>query len=249
MSYFEQEYRWLLNEKYRGKRTKDFYKDVIRLKKGEPIDYVIGYTTFLNSKIDLSLKPLIPRPETEYWVEKAIQEIKKEEQTHPLFLDIFAGSGCIGLSILKNIKKSKVDFADKNDKFLRQIKISLKLNKIKPERYKIIKSDIFKNINRRYNYIFANPPYVDLKHPENIEPSVLKFEPKRAILAKDGGLDYIKKFLKEAKNHSLPKGKIYMEFGFNQKKQIIPLLKKYNYKNFKFYKDQYYKWRWISIKN
>ena len=94
-----------------------------------PEDYKKGYKYFLNSKIDLSLKPLIPRIETEYWVSEILKDIKEGNNC----LDLFSGSGCVGLSILKNINNINCDFGEKDNKLLEQIKINLKENNI--ERY------------------------------------------------------------------------------------------------------------------
>ena len=70
------EVEWLLKEKYHGEKTSKFEADVARLTKGEPLAYVIGWIPFYDCKIDVSLHPMIPRPETEFWVEKAITVIK-----------------------------------------------------------------------------------------------------------------------------------------------------------------------------
>jgi release factor glutamine methyltransferase len=245
----EKEIGWLLKEKYDNKPTKSFNKDVKRLEAGEPVDYVIGFTEFLGCKIDLSKKTLIPRPDTEFWVEKVIEEIKKLEKKNIKCLDIFSGSGCIGTAILKNTKSLLCDFSDKDKKAIAQIKINCKLNKINPKRYQIIQSDIFNNISakNKYDYIFANPPYVAVKRKSKVQKSVLKYEPKVALFSGSDGLNVIRKFLKLAKEYLNKDGKIFMEFGSEQKKEIEKLIKKYKYSKCKFYRDQYDKWRWVVV--
>ena len=305
---------WLLKEKYphyqirqrangvgasNEKLPAQFRKDIERLKSGEPLDYVIGFTEFLGCKIDLSKGPLIPRPETEFWVEKAIEDIKKEKkkeekevnknlpeiersfnfwQIYNLrVLDIFSGSGCIGISILKHIRNAKVVFAEKDKNLLKQIKINLKINQpsltcATPKaparreatawRSKIIQSDVFSNITGKYDYIFANPPYIAEIRKNKIQKSVLKYEPKTSLLGGRDGLFYIRKFLKEAKKYlnkndpALPvpprrdgmgASKIYMEFDSIQKKEIEKMIKTLKYNKYQFFKDQYNKWRYVVI--
>ncbi|MCK5591939.1 MAG: hypothetical protein KAI72_08290, partial [Candidatus Pacebacteria bacterium] len=87
---FKKEEIWLLEEKYNGVKTNAFLLDVARLKKGEPVDYVIGFTSFLGCHIDLSNFPLIPRTETEFWLEKIIKKIVESKKENLQCLDLFS---------------------------------------------------------------------------------------------------------------------------------------------------------------
>ena len=243
----QKEIEWLLKEKYKGKNTANFYIDVKRLEAGEPLDYVIGFTEFLGCKIDLSKKPLIPRPETEFWVEEAIKEIKKIKKRGLRCLDIFSGSGCVGVAVLKNTVSLLCDISEKDKKLLEQIKINLKINKIKPNRYKVIQSDVFKNIKGKYDFILANPPYIGKNKKNKIQKSVLEYEPKKALFGGEDGFIYINKFLGQAKKRLNEGGGIFMEFSPEQKNQIEKIILKHKYSNYEFKKDQYGKWRWVSI--
>jgi len=256
----KQEVVWLLNEKYGGKLTERAKKDITRLEKGEPVDYVIGYKKFLDCKIDLRYKPLIPRDETEFWVGKLILEIGKgspslkKGRAALQCLDMFAGSGCCGIAILKNVPNSYCDFVDIDDNCLKQIWLNLKINRIDKKRYRAIKSNIFKkwsvsDTDSKYDVILANPPYIGFGEKNKVQKSVLNFEPKQALFAKKNGLYFIEKFLKQARNYLSPEGVIYLEFGYNQKKDIEKLLKKFNYQSFQFNKDQFNKWRFVKIFN
>ena len=219
-----------------------------------PIVYKKGYTNFANCKIDLSSKPMIPRKETEFWVEKAIKDVVNVVNVGIVesvkVLDIFAGSGCIGIAILKGLSRAcRVDFSEIDKNSIKQIKLNLKINKINPARYSIIQSDIFRSFKDRnygkYDYIFANPPYIPLKNRHLVQKSVLDYEPHLALFGGGDGLFYIRKLLKSARRFLKPNGKIYLEFDHLQKNELKKLLKELNYKNYKIYKDQFKKWRWV----
>ena len=211
------------------------------------------YLVFENCFIDLSKGVFKPRLETKFWVKRAIkkckQKIKKYSIKEPKFLDVFSGSGFIGIFILKNIKKSFVCFLDIDKRAIEQIKINLNLNKISSERYKIIRSNIFDNIKKvqQYHFIFANPPYVAKERLFEVQEEVKKEEPKISWYGGKEGLFYIKKFLKKAKNFLEDKGAIFLEIDPFQREKIEEFLKKCSYKNYKFYKDQFGKIRWMEI--
>ena len=214
-----------------------------------PKEYNGGYVSFLGCKIDLSYKPMIPELETRFWVKKAIQDInlsRAESRGKINILDVFAGSGCIGIAILKACPEvNRGIFAEIDENLIKQIKINLKINKINNRRYSVIQSDIFKNIRGKYDYIFANPPYISLKNKHLVQKSVLDYEPHLALLGGEDGLLYIRKFLKEARKFLKEDGKIYLEFDHLQKQELENLLKELNYKDYKFYKDQFQKWRFL----
>ena len=212
-----------------------------------PIEYEKGFTMFLGFKIDLSKRVLIPRIETEYWVGKAIEEIKKKGEV--MVLDIFAGSGCIGVAVLKKIKNSFVDFIDVDNNAVSQIKINLRNNRISSKRYCVYKSNFFEKLkDQKYDFIFTNPPYIAEERLGEVGDSVLEYEPQKALLSGKKGLDHIKRFLKEVKRFLKEKGVIYLEFDPKQKKELKEILKKEKYKDFRFLKDQFDKYRWAKIR-
>jgi len=248
LNFMEEKLIWLLNEKYQGKLTKEFKKDAQLLKKGFPIDYLIGFVDFLGAKIDLSKKPFIPREETQFWVKNFILSLKSSKRKNLLILDLFSGSGAIGIALLKNLPKRirRVDFGEKNPKFLEQIKINLKINKIPLRKVKVIQTDVFEKIKEKYHFILANPPYCDPKKKSWFQKSVLEYEPKEAVLAKDGGLYFIKKLIFEGKRYLKKGGKILFEFSFEQKEKIENLAKKAGFE-VKFFKDNYNLWRMAML--
>jgi release factor glutamine methyltransferase len=211
-----------------------------------PAEYQKGFTRFLNCHIDLRERGLIPRPETEFWVRKAIEELKSAENSSPRILDMFSGSGCIGIAVLKNIKNCCMDFSDIDKKSLRQIKINLKLNKIPENRYRVFKSNIFAKIRGKYDCIFANPPYVAKDKLKEVQPSVLKYEPEIALFGGKKGLSYIEKFLRRAKNFLTKNGVIFLEFSPEQKEDIRKILIRSGYKECRFYKDRFFKYRFLK---
>ncbi len=237
--------QFIIKDKYNhhlnNSNLKSLINDLNLLSRGYPRDYIIGYVNFLNCKIDLSQKPLIPRVETEYWLEKTIPIIKENFKGYETIkvLDIFSGSGCIGLAIAKNIKNSLVTFSDIENSNIKQIKINLKINQVKNYK-KIIKSDIFSKISSKYDLIIANPPYVP--HSDAIKAP---FEPLKAIKAGKYGLDIIKPFLSQVSSFLSKNGLFVMEFHPDQVKAIKTILIEHGFENFQFYRDQYGRYRYV----
>lgn len=206
-----------------------------------PEEYTKGYKYFLGIKIDLSLRPLIPRGETEYWVSSILKEIKKGAKC----LDLFSGSGCIGVSVLKNIEDSCVDFGEIEDKFIEQIKINL--NGFNKNRYRIIKTDIFLNIKNKYDYILANPPYVAEERIKEVGEDVLEFEPHVALFSGKKGMNAIIELINKGFNYLNENGLLVIEHDESQKEAIEELILKNKYSRFEFCKDQFDQYRFVKI--
>lgn len=215
-----------------------------------PAEYKNGAVEFLGCKIDLSLRPLIPRPETEFWTRRAIVDLAGRGRNAERVLDLFAGSGCVGIAVAKNLPAAAVDFGDIDAAAVEQIKINLKINRLSGERTRVFQTDIFENIppGESYDAILANPPYVAAARSGEVQKSVLEWEPRHALFAGADGMEIIKKFLRRAGDFLRPGGIIYLEFDTFQKISIIKALKGLGYGSFEFHKDQFQKWRFIRIK-
>lgn len=237
------EHRWLLEEKHRGTKTPYFYFDCARIARGEPLDYVIGSTPFLGCTVGLEYRPLIPRPETEHWAERLTA--KMHQRTGPLrVLDLFAGSGCVGLAVLKRVPTATVTFGELDSAALVQIKKNIARNNLSLARTRIVKTDVFSNIRGRYDYIAANPPYISPSRSTYLQRSVARWEPRPALFARDNGLFFIKKFLDEAPRYLRPGGTLVVEFDTWQKPALEHFLREQRpVLDMHFQYDQYGRWR------
>ncbi|MFA6415982.1 MAG: peptide chain release factor N(5)-glutamine methyltransferase [Candidatus Paceibacterota bacterium] len=240
-----QDRAWLLRDKYAGLETPAFLADVKKIEQGEPLDYVIGWRDFLGCRIDLSERPLIPRAETEFWTELVIKKIGQQPAK---VLDIFAGSGCVGLAVLKHCLQVEVTFADSEESCLRQIRKNRVKLRHAASLVKIIKSDVFSNIKNKFDFILANPPYVPtVGRGSRVQTSASKYEPATALWSGADGLDIIRRFLTDAKNHLTPTGEIWLEFSVGQKTKIEKLLRENGYKQCQFHRDQFGRFRFVVI--
>ncbi len=241
----------IIRDKYDGTSPtqEELAVDITRLMDGEPIDYVIGWKPFLNMKIDLSYKPLIPRVETEYWVDSALEDIKRRFGDSTMrVLDLFCGSGCIGLAALSRLSNASVVFADSDERMGEQVARSATINGIDTLRFSFMTSDIFSNISGTYDVVFANPPYIPVSRKELLDASVVRFEPHSALFAEDGGLFFIKKFFMELPYYLSKEGVCFLEYDTGQEAAIEAFVQAHTPFTTEFFNDQYGKYRWGRIK-
>ncbi len=219
-----QDEEWLLKEKYQGEKTEGFFADSARLESGEPLAYIIGHIPFLNTMIYLDLpvrqagsRPLIPRTETEFWVEKIINKIialrvhsATPQHTPIRVLDLCAGSGCIGVAVLKAIPESTVDFAEIDRTHHSTIGENIRRNGINESRTKILGGDLFECITDTYDYILTNPPYID-PSIDRTQESVKKHEPNIALYGGEKGMEIISHIIQSAPKFLKQNGVLVIE--------------------------------------
>lgn len=201
--------------------SKDIEHDYELLKNGYPIQYLIGYVDFYGYRINVSEDTLIPRYETEYLVEKVINICNKMFNDKINILDIGTGSGAISI-VLKDKLNSMVTGCDISDKALKMALNNAKINNLN---INYVKSDIFSNINGKFDVIVSNPPYISRN--EVIMDSVKKYEPNIALYADNEGLYFYEIIIKNAKKFLNDKFLIAFEIGWWQGNLIYDIAKSY----------------------
>lgn len=237
---------WLLKEKYSGIETPEFHADVLRLKGGEPLAYVIGWIPFYDCKIDVSLHPMIPRPETEFWVERAVGELNALGKKTLRLADTFSGSGCIGVALLKHLPNATVELSEFDPKLTEQLRINVRQNGV-GDRAVCAQADALGALSGTYDAIFANPPYIDPKAIPEMDESVVNFEPHLSLFAGDRGLDYVKLIINEGAKFLNEGGTFYIECDAHQRDWILELVEGTPWK-YEFWKDQYDQTRFLVLR-
>lgn len=198
-------------------------------KEGLPIQYAIGKWDFYGRTFKINQDVLIPRPETELLVE----EILKEDLKDKSILDIGTGSGAIAISLALEAKDAKITASDISIKALEIAKLNAKDLCASVE---FIESDLFENINEKFDIIVSNPPYISQKDYDNLD-SELFFEPRRALLGGQNGYEIYERIVKGLKNHLKDGGKVLFEIGYDQGIIVKGLLEDEGFTDLKVIKD------------
>lgn len=217
-----------------------------RLESGEPVQYIVGDVNFYGNIIKVNKNVLIPRRETEELVEKTVNYIKKHINKHYVdILDIGTGSGCIPISVAKLIPNSKISAVDISKEALEVAKENAKINNVQID---FIESDIFSNVNKKYDCIISNPPYI--RKDEKIMDIVKNNEPHLALYAEEEGLFFYKEIINSAKEYLNEKFIIGFEIGEEQGKSIVEMAhKQFPNANILLEKDMQHLDRFVFIIN
>lgn len=194
-----------------------------------PLQYILGKAYFMGLEFRVSEDVLIPQPDTEILVEQVLNSFAGKAK----ILDLCTGSGCIAISLKKQLPDCEIIASDISEKALAIAKNNAKLNNVK---IFFKKSNLFENFVEKFDIIVSNPPYIATE----VIPTLSEEVQKEPILALDGGkdgLDFYRKIIEFSRNYLNENGKIFLEIGYDQADEVKTLFEENNYKNIEVIKD------------
>lgn len=215
-----------------------------QLKQEIPIQYLLGKTSFYGLDFEVNAAVLIPRPETEELVEWILESQKSKVESQKVkILDIGTGSGCVAISLAKNLPDATVFALDVSEEALATAKINAANNSVNVT---FIHQNILEteDLLQQFDIIVSNPPYVRNLEKEEIKKNVLENEPHLALFVADNdALVFYKKIAQLAQKNLLPNGQLYFEINQYLGKEMVDLLEKMNFKTVELRKDIYGNYR------
>lgn len=199
----------------------------------EPLQHILGSTSFCGLEIAVSPDVLIPRPETELLAEKGwtfLNRLVESGQEAPTALDLGTGSGCIAIALAVKCPAAAIVGTDLSENALQIAKRNVAAHGV-GERISLLQGDCFSALReqRKFNLIISNPPYIPSGDIQDLEPEVRNHDPLPALDGGTEGLSFYERLALEAAAHLQPGGRLMVEFGDQQEKQIRPLMEKENW--------------------
>ncbi|HLT52354.1 MAG TPA: peptide chain release factor N(5)-glutamine methyltransferase [Flavobacteriaceae bacterium] len=217
------------------------FEALSRLKLEEPIQYILGETEFYGLKFKVNKHTLIPRPETEELVNWILEQVTSNNNQLSI-LDIGTGSGCIAISLAKNLPNAKVYAMDISKEALKIAKENAEINGVEVE---FIHQDILgvnqneiDSISQKFDIIVSNPPYVRHLEKNEMKKNVLDYEPHLALFVQDNEpLLFYKAIAQFAVKNLKPNGQLFFEINQYLGKEMIELLQELDFKEIKLKQD------------
>ena len=222
-----------LDQKIGKKNISTFKEFLKRRSKCEPIAYILEEKEFWSNKFFVTKDTLIPRPETELLVEKLLKMYDGKKIS---ILDIGTGSGCIIISLLYNLKKSKGIGIDISKKAISAAKKNAFRYKLF-NRIKLLNKSLESIFEKKFDLIVSNPPYIKRKDIKNLSEDIKKYEPIMALDGGNDGLDLIKKVIYKSRKILKINGTLALEIGNEQIKKVSKILTDNNFRAGNFIKD------------
>ena len=223
-----------LNEKINDEVLEKFNYYLKLRKQNRPIAYILGFKDFWKYKFQVDKNVLIPRPETEIIIEQALKNLPKLSKKN--ILDIGTGSGCIIISIIKERENCKATAIDKSLKALKVAKLNAEMHHVQ-KKIKFLNIDVDKYFANKYDLIVSNPPYIKDIEILSLDKDVKLNEPKLALSGGKSGLNKVFKVIKKSQKLLKTNGKLILEIGDKQSKEVKKYLIKNNFNQIQVFKD------------
>lgn len=199
-----------------------YYLAIIEIIQGMPLQYITNSQEFFGMKLYVNENVLIPQPDTEILVQEVLKIIANQKDENIEVLDMCTGSGCIGIAVVKNKENINMTLADISSDAIEVAKINAQ-NTHTLEKLKFIKTDMFENIENKYNIIVSNPPYIETSVIKSLDKQVQN-EPNIALDGGEDGLIFYRILINEGHKYLKPQGYLCMEIGYNQRQKVIQIL-------------------------
>lgn len=225
-------------EIYRLKQAAEQYEQAVFARAERiPLQHLTGCQCFMGLEFKVNEWVLIPRQDTETLVERVLEENRDKNSA---ILDVCTGSGCIAISLAKLGEYCSVTALDISEEALRVAEANReRILGEEKERLRLIKSDMFEGLEPKaqFDVIVSNPPYIPSEVIEGLEPEVRDHEPRLALDGEADGLKFYRILAERSMAYLKPGGKIYMEIGFDQGKDVSELFEQAGFEGLKVIKD------------
>lgn len=214
----------------------EVFRGWIRRKaKREPLEYILGKTSFYGCEIALNPSVLIPRPETEILVDLIVKELQGQDLSGKELWDVCSGSGCLGIAIKKALPSLRVVLSDVSPDAARLCRENACLNGVEVE---VLSGDLLEPFEgKKADFIVSNPPYISEKEYEGLDVSVAQFEPKLALVGKNGGYEFYERFASCLSFFLKEGGKAFFEIGYQQKEGVTKIFSTHFWTRFSVKQD------------
>ena len=192
------------------------------IKDDTPLSHLVGFEYFYDRKFKVTSDVLSPRMETEELVYKVIDYIRKNNLTNIKILDLCTGSGIIGITLKKELEEFDVkilasDISSTALTVAKENASSLEVD------ISFAESDLFSNIQDKFDIIVSNPPYIAHDDKKTIKENVLNYDPHLALFADEEGMYFYRNIIEKSRPYLNEKGIMFFEIGYDQKEKIITL--------------------------
>ena len=220
-----------------SKEKEELYFSLIdkHIEKNVPLSHLVGFEYFYDRKFKVTKDVLSPRMETEELIYKVIDYIKSINKNNIKILDLCTGSGIIGITLRKELESKSLEVvaSDISEEALKVAKENAIMNEAE---VKFIQSDIFENINEKFDIIVSNPPYIAYNDKITMEDNVLNYDPHLALFAEEDGMYFYREIVENAKEYLEEDGIVFFEIGYDQREKILKLANENGFKA-EVYKD------------